>query len=325
MPGFAKYLARRFIQIVATLVVIVIINFALLHSTPGDLVDVLASESQASDPQYLIRLRHELGLDLPILEQLGHYILKLLSLDLGYSYRNNTSVLDLILSRLPATLLLMVTAVLLAFGLGTVLGAVAARRLNSFADALISVTSMLFYATPTFLVGLLMILLFSVTLRWLPLAGMVTAGAGFSGWGHVQDVLTHLAMPAAALSLFYVAVYTRLMRASMLEILGLDYIRTARAKGLSWRRILYRHAVRNAMLPMVTMCGLQVSSLFGGAIVVETIFGWPGMGLLAFNAVFQRDFVLLLGILFFSSLVVLVVSLVVDLLYMRLDPRIRIA
>jgi len=219
----------------------------------------------------------------------------------------------------------MVTAVLFAFGLGTVLGAVAARRLNSFTDALISVTSMLFYATPTFLVGLLMILLFSVTLRWLPLAGMVTAGAGFSGWAHVQDVLAHLAMPAAALSLFYVAVYTRLMRASMLEILGLDYIRTARAKGLSWRRILYRHAVRNAMLPMVTMCGLQVSSLFGGAIVVETIFGWPGMGLLAFNAVFQRDFVLLLGILFFSSLVVLLVSLVVDLLYMRLDPRIRIA
>jgi peptide/nickel transport system permease protein len=325
MSSFVKYFARRLVQIAIGLVVVVIINFALLHSTPGDLVDVLASESQASDPQYLIRLRHELGLDQPILEQLGRYMMRLFSLDLGFSYRNNMSVLDLILSRLPATLLLMITAVSLAFGLGTVLGALAARRVNSFADTLISITSMLFYATPTFLVGLLMILLFSVALRWLPLAGMVTAGAGFTGWEHMLDVLTHLAMPATALSLFYVAIYTRLMRASMLEILGLDYIRTARAKGLSWRRVLYRHAVRNSILPMVTMCGLQVSSLFGGAIVVETIFGWPGMGLLAFNAVFQRDFVLLLGILFFSSLVVLIVSLVVDLLYMRLDPRIRIS
>jgi len=170
-----------------------------------------------------------------------------------------------------------------------------------------------------------MIVLFAVKLGWFPIGGFRTIGADLSVAGDVLDVLRHLAMPMVALALFFLAVYTRLMRASMLEVYGLDFVRTARAKGLSESRVAYRHVLRNALLPLVTMVGVQIGALLGGAVVVETVFSWPGIGRLAYDAVFQRDYQLLLGILFFSAVFVVLINLAVDLLYARLDPRIEMA
>jgi peptide/nickel transport system permease protein len=233
-------------------------------------------------------------------------------------------VVDIILERLPATLLLMVCAILLAFSLGVLLGVTAARHVNRALDRVISVVALLAYATPIFWIGLMLILLFSVRLGWLPSSGMETIGADYTGWARVVDLARHLLLPSVTLALFYMALYTRLMRASMLEVYGLDYITVARAKGVPERRVAYRHVLRNALLPMVTMLGLQVGSLLGGSVLVETVFGWPGLGRLAFEAVFQRDFNLLLGILLLCSVLVVLVNILVDLLYARLDPRIEV-
>lgn len=322
MPALAGFVLRRLVQMALTIVIVIAVNFLLLHAVPGDMVDVLAMESQVSDPAQLAQMRQDYGLDRSLPVQLLAYYSHVLQLDLGFSARLNAPVTTLILSRLPATLLLMASSVFVSFVVGALLGAAAARRHNSATDILVCLSAMLLYSTPSFLAGLLMILVFAVWLNWLPVTGFSTPGLDLDLVPYLVDVALHLAMPAVTLGLIFLAVYTRLMRATMLEILDLDYIRTARAKGIGARRVLFRHAVRNAMPPMVVMCGLQVSSLFGGTVVVETIYGWPGMGLLAYNAVFQRDFTLLLGLLLVSSVIVMVVGLVVDLLLMRLDPRV---
>ena len=207
-------------------------------------------------------------------------------------------------------------------------------RVNLLVCSAIAVLVLLSYATPTFWIGLMLIVLFSVKLGWLPTGGMMTIGAGLSGLGRGLDVAHHLILPAASLSLFYAAIYSRLMRASMLEVAGQDYVRTARAKGLSEGTVVYRHALRNAMIPVITVrnallplvpvVGVQVGSLLGGSVLVESVFGWPGLGRLAFEAVQQRDYNLLLGILLMSSMLVIAVNLVIDLLYAVLDPRIEL-
>jgi peptide/nickel transport system permease protein len=319
-----RYLARRFGQAAITLIAIVILNFVILHLAPGDAIDVLAGESGGAGPEYLAQMRKAYGLDQPIYVQMVQYLWNIAQLNFGFSFRNNVSVLELIMSRLPATLLLMIASILLSFTAGVLLGVLAARRVNSFTDNAISVLALLCYATPLFWFGLMAIVLFTVKLGWLPGNGMYTIAANFNWFEATIDVLRHLALPAASLALFHMAVYTRLMRASMLEIYGLDYIRTARAKGLSQRRIAFRHVLPNAILPMVTMLGLQVGALLGGAVLVETVFGWPGLGRLAFDAILQRDHNLLIGILLFSSALVIVANLVTDLVYAMLDPRIEV-
>ena len=322
MPRFLHYLVRRLLQAVPIVVGIAVFNFCLLQLAPGDVADVLAGEAGGATPEYMAQMRTKFGLDQPVPVQLGKYLLNVARLDLGYSFRHNMPVIDLVLSRLPATLLLMVAAIAVAFGLGIVLGVTAARNVNRPIDTIISVGALLAYATPIFWIGLMMILLFSVKLGWLPSSGMYTVGADLSLAGHVLDVARHMVLPTVALGLFFMALYTRLMRASMLEVYGLDYVVTARAKGLSETRVAFRHVLRNALLPMVTMLGLQVGSMLGGSVLVETVFGWPGLGRLAFEAVFQRDNNLLLGILMLSSVLVVIVNIVIDLLYARLDPRI---
>ena len=233
-------------------------------------------------------------------------------------------VATLIAQRLPATMLLIVASLGIAFLGGIVFGATAARRVNTLTDNMISVLALLAYATPLFWLGLMLLILFTLKLDLLPGSGMITIGADGSVIEQIFDVLRHLILPAATLSLFYLATYTRLMRASMLEVFSMDYVRTARAKGISDRRVVYRHVLRNAVLPMITMLGIQIGSLLGGAVVVEVVFGWPGLGRLAFEAIFQRDFNLLLGILLLSSCLVIVVNLLVDIAYSRLDPRIEV-
>jgi peptide/nickel transport system permease protein len=201
---------------------------------------------------------------------------------------------------------------------------VAATGRNSWRDGVISLVSLVAYATPGFWLGLMMIVIFSIRLGWLPTSGFDTVGAGHEGWAEVWDIGRHLVMPAVSLALFYLALYARLMRASVLEQTGMDYVTTARAKGQTERRIMTGHVLRNALLPIVTLAGVQAGNLIGGSIVVETVFGWPGIGTLAFNALQSRDLNLLLAIFFISACLVVTINLVVDVLYFMLDPRMEI-
>ena len=317
------FLLRRFAQAVPLLLMIAIINFCLVQLAPGDAADVLAGESGGATPEYMAQLRERFGLDRSMPIQLWLYLQNVATFDLGYSFRNGMPVRDLILDRMGPTLLLMVTSIAIATGLGVLLGLPASARVNSRWDNAISILSLLSYSTPLFWVGLMFIALFSLSLGWFPTGGMETIAAFHDGWPRVVDVLHHLVLPAITLSLYYMAIYTRLMRAAMLEQWGADYVTTARAKGLSKRAISVGHVLRNAVLPVVTMSGVQVGSLLGGSIVIETVFAWPGMGLLAYQSLYARDINLLLGIFLMSACLVVVVNIVVDLIYVVLDPRIR--
>jgi peptide/nickel transport system permease protein len=324
MKSFKRYLGRRFAQAALLVLAIACINFALLHLAPGDAVDVLAGEAGASDPAYLAELRHSYGLDQPVPAQLVRYLWNVAHLRFGFASHYSAPVLEVIVERLPATLLLMVTSLICALVGGILLGVAAARRAGTRWDVLISVIALIGYATPLFWLGLMLIVLFSVKLDLLPSGGMATIGGGLTPAAQVVDVARHLLLPATTLALFYMATYTRLMRAQMLQVFDLEFVRTARAKGLSQTRIAYRHVLRNAVLPLLSLFGVQVGSILGGAVVVEVVFGWPGLGRLAFDAIAQRDVNLLMGILFFSSVLVILVNLAVDLLYVRLDPRIEL-
>lgn len=318
------YLRRSAAQLAFVLLGIALINFFLLHLAPGDAAQVLAGESGAATPEYMEALRRQFGLDQPLYVQFLRYLGNLVTFDLGYSFRQSLPVSELILQRLPATLLLMGTSIGFALVAGCSLGFLAARRAGKLTDTVISVVALLFYATPVFWVGIMLIVVFSVMLDWLPVGGMTSIEANLSGLALVGDVALHLILPAVTLGLFYLAIYARLMRAAMLEVYGQDFVRTARAKGVRPRRIAWRHVLRNALLPVVTTLGVQLGSILGGAVLVETVFSWPGLGRLAFAALFQRDLNLLLGILFCSSVVVVLVNIAVDLVYTLLDPRIEL-
>ncbi len=320
-----RYVGKRLALGIPTILVIVVLNFALLHLAPGDAADVLAGEAGAATPEYMVQLRQKFGLDQPVYVQLGVYLKNVATLNLGYSFRHGMSVTDLILTRLGPTLLLMLTVFAISVGTGIALGAIAARNLNRWTDNLLSMLAILAYATPVFWAGLMLIVLFSIKLGWFPTSGIEQIGAFHEGWARVADVAHHLVLPALTLSLFYIALYTRLMRASVLDQYAMDYVITARAKGLTERQIARRHVLRNAALPVLTMAGVQFGGLLGGAVVVEAVFGWPGLGLLAYESLFARDINLLLGIFFISACLVVVVNLLVDLSYSLLDPRIELA
>ena len=319
-----RYIIRRIAQGIPTVFGIITFNFILLHIAPGDAADVLAGEAGAATPEFMANLRKQFGLDQPLYLQYLQYIWNVINLDLGFSFRHNVPVGDLILQRLPATLLLMGISLILAVCFGVLMGIIAARFVDTVVDYVTTVLALFWYSVPVFWVGLMMIILFSVTLGWLPSGGIETIGASYTGVDRFVDIAKHVVMPAASLSLLFMAVYTRLMRASMLEVYGLDFVRTARAKGLPEWRVASKHVLRNALLPVVTMAGLHVGGMLGGAVVVEVVFSWPGLGRLAYDAVFTRDFNLLLSILVLSSILVVVINIVVDLIYCFLDPRIEV-
>ena len=319
-----RYVLRRLLQAVPVVLGVVVLNFLLLQLAPGDAATVLAGEAGGAPLEYVQALRERFGLDKPVLVQLALYIKNILALDLGYSFRNQSPVLPLILARLSATLLLMGTTLVLSIGGGVFLGLLAAVWVRTWKDHLISVAAIIAYAMPLFWIGLMLILLFAIKLDWLPTSGMEDAAAFYEGSDRVVDIARHLILPAITLSLFYMALYARLMRATMLEQRGLDYVTTARAKGLTERQITMRHVVRNALMPVVTVAGVQVGGLLGGSVVVESVFAWPGLGQLAFQSLFARDLNLLLGIFFISSCLVVVVNIVVDVVYVLLDPRVRV-
>jgi len=319
-----KALRRQLLQAVPTIIGIVILNFFLLRLAPGDAADVLAGEAGAATAETMAALRARFGLDLPLLEQLLAYLGNLLRFSLGDSPRYNMPVADLIGQRLPNTLALMALALGGALALGIAAGTVMAAHAGRWIDRVLSVAALLFYSLPGFWIGLMLIVLFSVKLGWLPSGGAETIGAAHTGWAAVVDQARHLVLPAVSLALFYVAIYARLTRGALLEVRAQDYIRTAHAKGLSPTAVTLRHALRNALLPVTTMAGVHLGGLMGGAVVVETVYSWPGLGRLAFEAVMGRDFNVLLGILLLSSLIVVAVNALIDLLQAWLDPRIEV-
>lgn len=320
--GFG-YALRRLLQAVPTVLVIVALNFLLLQLAPGDAADVLAGEAGSATPEFMAQLRQKFGLDQPIGLQLLLYMKQIVSFDLGFSFRHDMPVAQLILSRLGPTLLLMLTVFTLSVLLGALLGSLAARNLNRWQDNMISMLTVLAYATPVFWAGLMLIVVFAIKLGWFPTSGMQQVAAFHEGFARWRDIAHHLVLPALTLTMFYLALYTRLMRASVLEQFSMDYVVTARAKGLTERQIARRHVMRNALMPVVTMAGVQAGAMLGGAVVVETVFAWPGLGLLAYESLFARDLNLLLGIFFVSTCLVVLVNLLVDLGYSLLDPRIE--
>ncbi len=321
--GF-RALRRTAWQAVPTVIAVVVIDFFLLKLAPGDAADALAAEAGSATEETMTALRAHLGLDQPVLEQFIAYVSHLLHGSLGFSPLYNMSVSALIGERLPGSLLLMGTALFAALVLGIAAGAVMARSVGRWPDRLLSIVALLFYSIPGFWIGLMLIVVFSVWLGWLPSGGAETIGAGFSGFAAVTDRARHLVLPASALAMFYLAIYARLVRTAMLEAAEQDYVRTAIAKGLSARAVTIRHVLANALLPLTSVAGTHVAAILGGTVVVETVFSWPGLGRLAFEAVLKRDFTVLLGILLLSSLLVILVNVLVDMLQAWLDPRIEL-
>jgi peptide/nickel transport system permease protein len=322
LPGF---LLRRLVKAAIVVLAIVVCNFLLIHAAPGDPASVIAGQSGAADERFLAQLREQFGLDQPLHVQLWLYVKGILTLDLGFSHRQQQPVAKLILERLPATLLLTGAAFAFAILAGVTLGALAAQRVGRWADSLITVLALTFYATPLFWVGLMLVLLFGVWLEWLPTFGMMTVGADLHGIALVLDVAKHLLLPALTLGLFYMAVYARLTRATMLEVADQDFVKTARAKGVPEGQVTRRHVLRNALLPVITFAGIQAGQLVGGAILVETVFAWPGIGRLAFEALLARDYPVLMGVFFATSVMVVLFNLLTDLLYAVVDPRVEVA
>jgi peptide/nickel transport system permease protein len=320
-----SFVTQRLIKAVIVLLAIIVLNFFLIRAAPGDPAVVMAGEAGATDELFVAQLREKFGLDRPMHEQLFLYVKGIASFDLGFSFRQQMPVSKLIMDRLPATLLLTGTAFVISLGLGVLLGGMAARRAGRWTDSAITALALVFYATPLFWVALMLVLLFSVQLDWLPSFGFETVGSGYTGLRYVLDVAAHLVLPAITLGLFFMATYTRMTRASMLEVSRLDFIKTARAKGLQDGVIQRRHVLRNALLPVVTLAGLQAGTLVGGAVLTETVFAWPGIGRLMYDALLQRDYNLLLGVFIVSSAMVLIFNLVTDLIYRLVDPRIVIS
>lgn len=318
-----KRLVSRLAQGLALVLAVVVLNFVLVHAAPGDPVETIAGASGGMDEKLQAELRAQYGLDRPLPVQLGIYLGKVLRGDLGYSYFFNLPVSGLIAERVPATLALVLTAVLAAFVMGTTLGVLSSRKPNGWLSQTINVLSLVGFAAPVFWLGMLLVILLASVFPVFPVSGMRGIESDGRGLRDVLDVLHHLVLPAFTLGLVYLAQYSRLSRAAMLDVLGADYIRTARAKGLSERVVLYKHALRNAVLPVVTVLGLQFGNVLAGAIVVETVFNWPGLGRLAYESVLRRDYPTILGVLLFSSVVVVVMNQLTDLCYRLIDPRIK--
>ncbi len=318
-----RTVARTLLQALPTVLGVVILNFFLLQLVPGDAADVIAAESGSATVESMAELRNHFGLDLPVLQQLSNYLGQLAHFSLGRSPRYNLPVATLIGERLGHTVLLMMTSLGVALVLGIALGTFMASRVGRWSDRLLSVLALLLYSMPSFWLGLMAIIFFSVHLGWLPAGGSSTIGSKASGWAAWLDSARYLVLPSIALSGFYIAIFARLTRAAMLEVSRQDFVRTAVAKGLAPHVVTLRHVLRNALIPVSTVAGMHLGALLGGALVVETVFSWPGLGRLAFESVMARDYQVLLGILLLSSLLVVAVNTLVDLLHLYLDPRIR--
>jgi peptide/nickel transport system permease protein len=314
----AHYLFSRLIQSLVLLALVSVIAFAVLHLAPGGPLSQFALVPGMTQEQ-LAHISHEMGLDRSLPVQYWEWISRLLTGDWGHSYRDNQPVLAVIVGRLPATFELMLTAIVIAVLLGVSIGILGAVRRGSLFDTLATVGAMVALSIPTFWFGLVVIYLFSLKLGWLPAGSRSTVGNESFG-----DYLHHLIAPAIVLALVEVAIWSRYMRGAMLDVISQDFIRTARAKGLTEWTVMLRHAFRNALLPMIELGGLELPTLLGGAQVTETVFTWPGMGRLFLDSLGYRDYPVVMGILMVSAVLVLLGSLMADLLSAAADPRIRL-
>lgn len=319
-----QYLIRRLLQSALLLLLISAIVFAILNFAPGGPLSGLRFElsSEEYDEAAIQRYKELLGLDKPVYMRYFLWLGNIFQGDWGtsWSVASGQPVIELIWRRLGATLLLTGTAALLSLTLGMIIGIVSAIKQYSFVDTVSTIFSFIGISIPTFWFGLMMIVVFAVQLDWLPAGGMSEYGRE----GDVGDRLKHLIMPVAVLSLINVAGWSRYIRASMLNVLQEDYLRTARAKGLSSWTVINRHALRNALIPLVTLLGLEIPTLFGGAIVTETIFAWPGMGRLYLDALSSKDYPLAQGLLLVTAILVVLSNLLADIGYVVVDPRVRL-
>jgi len=319
MTGF---IARRLLEAIPLLLAVIGVNFAIIHLAPGDPINALIGDFPAP-PEYVEELRARLGLDRPLWEQLLSYVGGVVTGDLGYSFASRRPVLSLIIERAGNTLILTVTALVFASVCGILLGVGAARAPRTWRDNLVTSFSLLGFSVPVFWLGQLLILLFAVHLGMLPAQGMVSVRESYTGWDHVMDVAAHLVLPALALSLRYLVSTARLTRAAMLEAMASDYVLLAQAKGASENRVLYRHALPNSLLPVVTAIGYNFGFVLAGSALVETVFAWPGIGRLLFDAMLTRDTPVILGVFLASATIAVAANLATDLAYGWLDPRIR--
>ncbi len=318
-----RVIATRLGHAIFIILAVIILTFSLIHLAPGDAAEVLTFSQGGASEEQLAEIREEFNLDDPFLSQLGNYIIDAFRFDFGNSFFFQQPVSDLVLDRLWPTILLVSTALGMAIVGGVILGVYSARRPEKTSSHVMTVLALFGFSAPIFWTGIMLLLLFSSWLGWLPSNGMnsVTVGDGFfeKSW----DTIKHLILPATTLGFFYMAQYSRISRATMLEVLGSDYVRTARAKGLKERVVIWKHALRNAVIPVVTIAGFQIAAILSGGILVETVFNWPGMGRLAFEALLRRDTPILMGMLIISAIIVIVANLLTDLAYRLIDPRIR--
>ena len=320
--NFLQTLLVRSIYAIILLLAVLVLNFSMMHLAPGDVADTIAQANGGADAEVLEAIRTEYGLDQPFLVQLGQYIGNVMQLNLGYSFYYREPVTELILQRLPATLLLVFSAQILALLLGVLLGVISAQKPNGITSHFVTFIALFGYSAPVFWTGILLLIGFSLQFQWFPVAGMrdVTIEGGF--FVKTWDVIVHLILPMITLASVFLALYSRLTRATMLEQLRTDYVRTAYAKGMPHRKVVYQHALKNALSPVITLAGLQFSAVISGAVLVEAVFSWPGLGTLAFTSIIARDTPTILGILFFSALVVIIGNLLTDLAQKLVDPRI---
>jgi peptide/nickel transport system permease protein len=311
------FLIRRLMQAVLLLFIVSMIGFAILHLAPGGPLSQFAASGEMTQAD-LDRIAEQLGLTRPLPVQYLEWLWRMLRGDWGVSYRDQQPVLKIVASHIGATMELMLTSTLLAMFLGAWIGILGAIKRYSLFDSLATIGAMIALSIPTFWFGLVIIYVFSVGLGWLPSGNRYTVGDG-----SFLNQLHHLIGPCIVLALVSTAVWSRYMRSSMLEVVNQDYVRTARAKGLPERYILLRHALRNALLPMITITGLHVPTLLSGALVTETVFTWPGMGRLFLDSISYRDYPTIMGILMLTAVLVLLGSLIADLLYGLADPRIE--
>lgn len=316
-------LLSRLLKTIFLLLAVVALNFILIRLAPGDPASVMAGESGAADPAYVAQLRQQFKLDQPLWQQMGEYLHHIAMLDLGQSYRQNRPVLDLICERLPATILLTGTAFILALVLGVLIGLLAGLKRGTWLDSTLMIGALALYAMPLFWTGLVLSLIFSGWLGWLPASGMMQPGRNEGLWAQSLDIGRHLILPAVTLASFYVGLYARMMRGALVDIAQSDFVKAAKAKGVGAKRLVFKHMLRNACLPVVSLAGVQAGQLVGGAVLVETVFAWPGIGRLAFDSLMQRDFMTLLGVFVVTALLVSVFNALFDILQALIDPRIR--
>lgn len=311
-----KFLIKRILQLIPTLFVVAVIVFFITRMLPGDPAAVmLGPQASAED---VAAYSERLGLNDPLYQQFFDYLVNLLRFDFGNSLNYNQPVADLIMERFPNTIILAVSALTLAILIGVPAGILAAKKQNTFIDYIVTTLSLVGVSMPIFWLGVMLVLLFSVNLGWLPSTGMGSINDGL--WPFFR----HLILPSLALATIPMAEFARVIRSSMLETLSNDYIKAARSKGLKETIVIYKHALKNALTPLLTVMGLQFSKLLGGAVLTETIFSWPGMGLLIVNAIDRRDFVVVQGSVIFVAIIYVVINLIVDILYKVINPKINL-